>query len=243
MKTFLILASLLFALPSQAGLGSLLLGAMIGASSVPVQKPVRSDMQIQIDSIKASLPHRCKETTTIYGTCWSQFKSPLMTYQVAPNSANELHSYFVNMGYSVRLDGLKLTFDFRKEHEKFLIHDTKLVSVETVLIVAFLSILPLWYLRVNYKYRKRVKAIKTIYEHDPSHIFFSEKSDKKKFEEAISKNELPLYWQVNISDDTKQITGITYYNGRSIGRVAYNAKAFSAAMRHNLGGLYNIKNK
>ena len=217
MKVFLLLISLLITIPAQAGLGSLLVGMMVGAASQNSAPVVKSDMQIQIDNISKSLPHLCKADLTVYGSCWSQFKKETQTYQVG-NQGEEIKNYFQNRGYQVSLTENSLIFDFKSEHAKYLVHQTKFISMEAMGLFVFLAIPVLWYLRIRSNYRKRVLKIKALYEKDPEQLFFWDKSYKGEFEEALAKTTLPLYWNVNLENN--QIGNISYYNGRSIGRVA-----------------------
>lgn len=217
MKVFILLISLLITIPAQAGIGSLLVGMMVGAASQQSAPIVKSDMQVQIDNIARTLPHLCKADLTLYGSCWSQFKSEKLTYQVGSQS-EEIKNYFQNRGYQVSLVGNGLVFDFIKEHKKYLIHQTKPLSMEAMGLLVFFSLPVLWYLRVRSNYRKRVLKIKSLYEKDPEQLFFWEKSYKAEFEAALAKTTLPLYWNVKLENN--QIGNISYYNGRSIGRVA-----------------------
>lgn len=186
---------------------------------VSCEKEVKSELEINLSSITSSLPRLCG-TNPISSSCWAQFYQTSKTYSVAPKYEQEALAYFKNQGYVVSLNSGTLVFDFSDQHKKYLLHKKVLITLEQGILMVLILIPTLFLIRVHYRYKNKVKLIKKIYYQNPEDLFFWDKTYKKDFESALSKTSLPLYWTVNLSENKDKIVSITYYNGRSMGRIA-----------------------
>ena len=186
---------------------------------VSCEKEAKSELEINLSSITSSLPRLCGNNP-VSSSCWNQFYTKSRTYSVAPKYEQEALAYFQNHGYLVSLNSGTLTFDFSDQHKKYLLHQKVFITLEQSILIVLILIPTLFLVRVHYRYKNKVNHIKKLYYQNPEDLFFWDKTYKKDFEDALAKTSLPMYWKVNLSETEDKIISITYYNGRSMGRIA-----------------------
>lgn len=194
-----------------------------------------SDLDTQLSIINQSLPKLCPQDTTVYSSCWKPFSRKEITFAIPHNMAESALSYYKNRGYQLSYNQGQLVFDFMPHHEKYLQHQDKFLSLESMFFLGIGSLFLMAIFSVYYRYYKKVQKVKALYQKDKNKLHFWDKLDRLKLEKELTQNHLPAYWNFRLNDDQTKIEGITYYNGRSMGRIAEDKEAFFNSLKAQLG--------
>lgn len=228
MKYLILLLPLTFPFTSQAGILETLLFASVISSKNKGPEPVKTELEIQINTIKNTLPSLCHPETSIYYSCWSRFREQQKVYSVSDKLGKELHSYFTNLGYATTLSSSSLTFNFEPQHKKFLLHKKTPISIDSVIALLAISIFPFTFFLFFLSYKKKVLKIKSLYYENESSLLFFSKPDKAQLEKSLASNKFPPHWHFHTNE--KEILRITYSSKGGAGIIAIKKEIFNKTL-------------
>lgn len=232
MKTVFLSIFLIFMIITQAHasfLGGMLLGAALSSSS---KKTIvnETDQTKLINAMNNSIP-LSKENTrkeflnfsfnnspSIDHDFWNRFNRPSISFSLAGYNETAIKSYYQNLGYNVRLNNHNLIFDFQPQYEMYLKHKKVIPASAKIsmLLIGFILLLIIIPKTQYYFYKKKIFT----YMKNTKELYFWDKNDELTWNRNKNNGDLPLNWIFKFNENTKQISGISYYSGYAMGIIA-----------------------
>ena len=176
----------------------------------------KTELELEQESIQSVVPKLCSYSYP-RSNCWKQFLKSEQSVNTSEKYRDQLHSLFSNRGYSVSKNEQGLVFDFSKEHNMYKNFQNYIFSLEQYLFFAFIVFCIGFYFFGTRSYREMVRKTKTLYKEE-DFLFWNKNEGHEVLMENLSRNRLPLGWQVHFDED--RITGITKINNSGIERIA-----------------------
>jgi len=189
----------------------------------------KNELEIEQEAIQKIIPGLCSYKQ-LRSNCWNKFSTTEQTVQTSEKYRDQLHSLFSNKGYTVSKNEQGLVFNFSKEHKMYKNFQTYIFSLEQYLFFAFVVGMVCFYFFATRGYREMVKQTKKLYKKEGL-LFWNKTEGDEVLMENLSKNRLPIGWQVHFDEDG--IAGITKITNSGIERIASTKESLVNSFRRN----------